>query len=595
MSVALEKQTSLQLDGSKYQYLSEFLEDLPDNSYVNKVLTGCGGTTVALSNSVDYVICVPFISMIINKCEQHPEVFGLYGEVTNAALMSYIETQTLNMRPKKIMVTYDSLVRLCDLINPNEYKLLVDEAHKLLDSASFRQRAVRSVMKNYERFRSYVFMTATPVKEEYQLPELRSIPQVEIDWGDIVPVELTKMQVEPSNLVERLLLLCVEHLKGSIEGTPYFFMNTVTGICKLVKALSKLDSGINSETVKIICADNEFNRKKIESHLGRKWKPSKVSDVGGSIYFCTATAFEGSDIYCKTGRTYIVSDGTKEHTKHDILTTIPQIIGRLRNSIYKNQVTLVYTDTPYYRYMTPEEYAEVVNEQLKNSAVYIEDYQMVKTEAAKSSLYETALTNAYLYVDNDVMEVDAWSWHNEMHNYDVVNCQYSVRLEGVELINKVPYKYGEVVEELGKLEGADKLLVGKRADFREVAKTYVALKDKPLKTRAEVVRLAAIEGEYHFIHEAYLLLGEEGFKRHKWLKKPIKQHVLLHSKGRHKDKVRAMLNLKVGWKYSSAELKEKYSNIPDFSRLEDYYLVRKCRFRKDGKNLRGYIIQGVAQ
>ena len=43
------------------------LRDLPHNCIFNKVVTGCGGTTVVLSNSEDYVIAVPTTELIINK------------------------------------------------------------------------------------------------------------------------------------------------------------------------------------------------------------------------------------------------------------------------------------------------------------------------------------------------------------------------------------------------------------------------------------------------------------------------------------------------------------------------------------------------
>ena len=43
------------------------MEDLPHNCIFNKVVTGCGGTTVVLSNSEDYVIAVPTTALIINK------------------------------------------------------------------------------------------------------------------------------------------------------------------------------------------------------------------------------------------------------------------------------------------------------------------------------------------------------------------------------------------------------------------------------------------------------------------------------------------------------------------------------------------------
>ena len=43
------------------------LTDLPSNSIFNKVVTGCGGTTVALFSSDNYVISVPTTELITNK------------------------------------------------------------------------------------------------------------------------------------------------------------------------------------------------------------------------------------------------------------------------------------------------------------------------------------------------------------------------------------------------------------------------------------------------------------------------------------------------------------------------------------------------
>ena len=50
---------------SKDGYLN--LPDLPYNSIFNKVITGCGGTTVALFNKENYVIAVPTTELITNK------------------------------------------------------------------------------------------------------------------------------------------------------------------------------------------------------------------------------------------------------------------------------------------------------------------------------------------------------------------------------------------------------------------------------------------------------------------------------------------------------------------------------------------------
>ena len=70
------------------------MEDLPQNCIFNKVVTGCGGTTIALFNERNYIIAVPTTELITNKTglieagiaaisspngDREQEVFGLFG------------------------------------------------------------------------------------------------------------------------------------------------------------------------------------------------------------------------------------------------------------------------------------------------------------------------------------------------------------------------------------------------------------------------------------------------------------------------------------------------------------------------------------
>ena len=73
------------------------LEDLPHNCIFNKVVTGCGGTTIVLFNDESYVIAVPTTELIINKTGKNEAgvstiqfgdkirtIFGLFGSFTNS-------------------------------------------------------------------------------------------------------------------------------------------------------------------------------------------------------------------------------------------------------------------------------------------------------------------------------------------------------------------------------------------------------------------------------------------------------------------------------------------------------------------------------
>ena len=131
------------------------LKDLPHNCIFNKVVTGCGGTTVVLQNAEDYVIAVPTTELIINKTDitqagisklsyNGIRPFGLFGRFDDAAerkLKDYLNSYGT----KKIMCTYDKVPRLMEYITPSNNELLVDEYQCLLKAYSYRQKAIDGV------------------------------------------------------------------------------------------------------------------------------------------------------------------------------------------------------------------------------------------------------------------------------------------------------------------------------------------------------------------------------------------------------------------------------------------------------------------
>ena len=180
------------------------LRDLPHNCIFNKVVTGSGGTTVVLSNSEDYVIAVPTTELIINKTgrtdaglslfkseERSQPIFGLFGKFNSQVasdLNSYLESKGT----KKIMCTYDKVPRILDFIEPKDYRLLIDEYHCLLKAYSYRQKAIDGVLDNFRKFKSFCFMSATPILPSFKPNCLTDVKEIQADWGN----SLDKLTVE---------------------------------------------------------------------------------------------------------------------------------------------------------------------------------------------------------------------------------------------------------------------------------------------------------------------------------------------------------------------------------------------------------------
>ena len=119
------------------------MEDLPQNCIFNKVVTGCGGTTIVLFNERDYIISVPTTELITNKTGlteagvtiiKSPDgiktqsVFGLFGEFTNG-VQKELKQYVASPGTKKILCTYDKVRQLIRFIEPQQYQILIDEYH----------------------------------------------------------------------------------------------------------------------------------------------------------------------------------------------------------------------------------------------------------------------------------------------------------------------------------------------------------------------------------------------------------------------------------------------------------------------------------
>lgn len=106
------------------------MTEIPANCILNKGITGCGATTLAIRQAGHTIIAMPFVGLIQNKENQHSEVLGIYGSGDKT---EKIKEYVRNNEPLKIAVTYDSLPKLCNILtdlglNPfKEYHLVIDE------------------------------------------------------------------------------------------------------------------------------------------------------------------------------------------------------------------------------------------------------------------------------------------------------------------------------------------------------------------------------------------------------------------------------------------------------------------------------------
>lgn len=491
----------------QYRFITEvpeFKQDLPDNVYLDKVSTGCGATFAVLTNDVNYVVVVPFISLGENKVDQseanpgrgrgqYPhKLFMLSGKVSNKEFSAYLQEAG---EVKKILVTYDSLPRLINLINPKDYKVFIDEAHKLIEYAgNFKPKIIYNLLDSLHLFKSYILCTATPTKEKYLPEKVKSMRKIKLNWKVSKRVNVNHIKLNQNQLRPSVVSLCLQYLRGEVEGNIYLFYNSVTSIARICKDL--ITFGYSHKDINVICSETDKNIKTLKS-IGKGFFPRKPIEKGEDgiarpnikkVNFITSTAFEGQDFWDKTGKTYIISDGRLDHTKLDISTQISQIIGRLRDSTYKDDVSMLWTVSPILGYRTLEEYSKYIDKKKQASDEVVKDFNTVRSDVTKSYIIKCIETDPFLLDNSEGGVLDILpnpDVKNHLLNvYESTEQQYYVNTEASEIAKPVEEHVhctlkdiylGDIKDtfSIKPLSNSDKLKLGYKGSYTDVAYRYL--------------------------------------------------------------------------------------------------------------------------
>ncbi len=599
------------------KYLGEIpgFTDLPANCRFNKVLTGSGGTSVALWSDVPYVLCMPYVSLIKNKMEWCGEndvtALPVYGEMVTSEEVAEFDGS-------KIMVTYDSLYKVVDGLGGRvrEYKILIDEYHLLINSGAFRYRAVNEVLRLYPEFGEHVFMTATPIRTEFLPKVLQLVPEVTVKWDNLELVTLDYSVLEHNQLYPVVANIAYEYTSGKHGGNAYFFLNSVHGIIDVISYLKKVD--VTYEDVRIVCADSTDNKKKLRDTIGAKYTIGHLSDFPKKLNFVTSTAFEGSDLHDEDGITYIVSDGRKAHTKYDIMTTIPQIIGRNRIAKRKNWAKIIYSPSPYCE-LEESVFVEYVKNKLREAEETVQSYNSLTDQVARRYMLEGIKQedSTYLVVNGNNIEVNETAKCAEMQQYSAIHHTYHVRRDGEgrpvqsegsreRSINGVPYKLNSIPPDDVTLNRLESVRLGiQRKSFKELVDLY-RIWNQPCQIISESNEQdkKLIEKLYPLIPQAIDAIGYNKIVSLEYHQKRVRAEVLKTKTLSNPAKVRDFLDpfkYRKGKKIASSEVKADLQEAFDMlgidrkakaKHLKSVFGVKPCKVSVDGKRVNGYKIIG---
>ena len=576
-------------------YLSEVITELPNDCLFMKGSVGAGGTTIALTENRNTIIAVPYTEMIKNKENQvnvnadglYPhKVLGVYQGVSDKVIKDFILCSSSNV---KIMVTYDSLSRVMNLIDPNDYHLLIDESHLLMQQYIFRYNAVSSVLANYSKFNSFTFMSATPIKEEYKLKELKGLDEVECIWEQETIVNFIPTKCKSIKGTSRRIVN--NHLKGMFaeEGSNlHIFVNSVLFIKQLIDACN-----LDESNTRVIYSKSNKTRLPI--------KNSSTSDPVKKINLYTSTTFEGSDIYDKNGIAIVISDTSMKHTLLDISTQLEQIGGRIRDTKYSSKVYHFFNTNKYLDddNMSAEEFKAIVRAGIEQEQAFLD------LNGSNSVMIAKVIESLEYAVINDVTgcaEIDINRLNWELRNFDIIRGIYRTQINVVK-----EYKDNNMNITTGESTDDDYIKIPTqlgKITIEELLEEFELITSSLMK---QVFYAELMEGEYKWLPDAIKLLGVDKIRKYNYNKANIEYAIeSLSSKTSIESsvsKVSRLLGkstkLSAGKFVSLADAKKLVQKAYDSlnintkakgSDLAKYYTIQARTNRVSGKQVKGFIV-----
>lgn len=402
---------------------------------LNKGVTGCGATSVAIQDEHKTIICSPRINLIKNKVGQHEGLLGVFGDVKNDEIMAYLE----KAETPKIMVTYDSMPRLAKLIDDkSDWRVVIDEYQYLLIDSGFRSDKAIALLDVLNEFDYVTYLSATPIADKYiqEMEQFKDVPYTELVWGDRVERIYVEREVS-AKPIDNAIKIVRNYQNGNFpsEGEAIskecvIFLNSVTNIANIVR-----QTKLPPEDVNIIVADTEENRKLVRQ-IGKGYDIGAIPLEGEPhkmFTFCTSTAFAGCDFYSTCASTFVISDNKKVHTSIDIATELAQIAGRQRLACNPFRKTIVFIYNVDIGESNADVYKEAIEQKLEKSIKMAEWKNGAPDYFKKDVIKETSemqnikkYSESYVRYDekSDSFTVNRWAYLNELFAYDVQHENY---------------------------------------------------------------------------------------------------------------------------------------------------------------------------
>jgi len=418
----------------------QILNLLPSGKFIfNKVMTGCGATTLFLDDTVPTVLCSPRKELLhckaySNRFQGRVHLFGDIGsekvfEKINA-VKDYIYTCGYSpffpvSKVPKILVTYDSakyvIQTLFEMGILEHFRFVADEFQTLFTDAAYRGDTEAEFMQNLNYASSVIFMSATPYLENYleQVDDFNNLLYVELQWpqSSLHPTNIVPMMYlhgSPDKTMKAIIEQYVTYgfFEESMDyyGNPVrareavFFVNDVRFIIRTIQK-----NNLSPSEVNVICSERDENKralKKVNLKIGH----APIEGERHAPYtFVTKASYEGTDFYSPSAYTYIFSNINRENLALDISLDLPQIMGRQRldSNPFRYSATLFYKTKPDFSDAEKYAFMEKIKAKEKVTNDFLNDYLSMDDNARNRYAAKfRAAQEAQRYEDDYLTVVD---------------------------------------------------------------------------------------------------------------------------------------------------------------------------------------------
>ena len=411
------------------KYISEWIDyDLPrGHVIVDKGVTGCGYTEYTLTNNLPVVLCSPRKLLLENKSEQHQSdinILYLKNEIKDINDINKLKNKIRNHiflcdeenLPIKFLVTYDSSHYIIDILKElnllYDFYFIIDEFQSIFLDAFFKSSVEFDFVEYLQDCPNVLYLSATPMLDKYleKVDTFRDLPFYQIDWSMTGVVEniIIKRKFAAS-LGSECIKIVNQYLEGKYPSTftsdnkivfsteAVFYFNSISDIIRVINK-----TGLTSNQVNIICADDKENKDKL-SKIGHSIGKIPLKNEKNKMFtFCTKTAYIGSDFYSDNASSYVFADPNIKSLALDISLDLPQIVGRQRNreNPFKNNIVIFYkTKRKDDKDLTEEEFKktqeerknitnELLNLYIKGNIIQKAEYVQKLRDSIEVSKYE---------------------------------------------------------------------------------------------------------------------------------------------------------------------------------------------------------------